>query len=759
MWKDYSWNYIKKNRASSSSIIAAAFISALFLSLLCSLFFNIWKYDVERIQREEGGWHGRLTGEIEEEALAVIQNFANVRTAVINRELSDGPETVVDIRFENMRTAVGDMALIAEAAGLGPESASCHHSLLAMYLVRDPKDPAPRLVFPFFLGVTALACLSLILIIHNSFAVSMNARIHQFGILSSIGATPGQIRSCLMQEAAVLCAAPILLGNLAGILLGRILLSLIDTMAGSLETGRVEAVWGYHPLAFVFTFAISAFTVLASAWLPARKLSRLTPLAAIRTPGDFQLKRRRNSRILFLLFGIEGELAGNALKAQKKALRTTTFSLTFAFLAFTLMQCFFALSAISTEMTYFEKYQNAWDAMVTVKNTEINHFQDTSQLQELSGVRDCTVYQKAAAKRWITLEETSEEFRALGGFQNAPAYEGNMAELLSNGPDSGAADAPPPEDARLVNAPIIILDDASFLRYCEQIGAGQRLDGAVILNRARDSGDPNFRSRNYFPYLRENQSTTVLRQAGHEDISAEIPVLSYTRTVPLLRESYGDTDYFELVHFLPSSLWETVKTRIGGAGADSYIRILAGEDVTPEEMSRLEQDITQLVHRIYGIDRSKIESENRIRDKISNDNMVKGMMFILGFFCILLAAIGIVNVFTNTLGFLHQRKREFARYMSIGLTPGGMKKIFCLEALILAGRPILTTLPPAVLAVALMLKASFLAPSVFLKEAPVLPILTFILAIYGFIALAYYLGGRKILRASLTDALSDDTLL
>ena len=44
----------------------------------------------------------------------------------------------------------------------------------------------------------------------------MQARLHQFGILASIGATPRQIRTCLLQEAAALALAPLLLGLLLG---------------------------------------------------------------------------------------------------------------------------------------------------------------------------------------------------------------------------------------------------------------------------------------------------------------------------------------------------------------------------------------------------------------------------------------------------------------------------------------------------------------------------------------------------------------
>ena len=137
---------------------------------------------------------------------------------------------------------------------------------------------------------------------------------------------------------------------------------------------------------------------------PAIKLSRMTPLEAIRNAGGLQLKKKKKSRLLALLLGMEGELAGNALKAQKKVWCTATLSLSFSFMAFTLMQCFFTLTDISTRMTYFEKYQNVWDVMVTVKDTEMDTFGGTKQMQELFPVRSCTVYQKAEAKRLITEE-------------------------------------------------------------------------------------------------------------------------------------------------------------------------------------------------------------------------------------------------------------------------------------------------------------------------------------------------------------------
>ena len=732
MWKDYSASFIKQNRASSISIMVAAFISALFLSLLCSLFFNFWNYDVEQIVLEEGGWQGRITGEIDEDDLTMIQNFANVENAAVNEELSEEPEIVVDVYFQNTRTIYRDMPLITEKLGLDADAASYHELLLSRYLIHDPQDAEPPLLMAFYLVILIIMSLALVLIIHNSFAVTMNARIHQFGIFSSIGATPGQIRTCLMQEAAALCAVPILVGSIIGIALSFGVIQAINLLAADV-VGRHEAVFKYHPLIFVITILVSVLTVFISAWLPAKKLSGLTPLEAIRNTGELRLKKKKHSRILSLLFGVEGELAGNALKAQKKAFRTSTLSLTLSFLGFTVMLCFFTLSGISTNHTYFERYQDAWDVMVTVKDTGIENIEQAEEINELQGVKSSIVYQKAEAVCFIPETYISEEVNTLGG----------LGAVAGSSVTVG-------EGSYLVKAPIVIMDDAGFKAYCEQIGITSEGAGSVVLNRIWDSVNSNFRYKEYVPFIKEEQSTIVLQNAGQGENSVELPVLGFTQESPVLREEYAN---YTLVQFIPLSMWKKIAGQIGNPEADTYIRVLAEDGITLTELNALEKDIVQVIGREF-----TVESENRIQEKVSDENMQKGAMLILGAFCALLAVIGIANVFSNTLGFLRQRKREFAQYMSVGMTPESMRKMFCIEALVIAGRPLLITLPLTVLSVGFMITASYLNPMEFLVKVPIVPIVIFILAIFGFVALAYYIGGKRMMNCSMVDALRNDSV-
>ena len=58
-----------------------------------------------------------------------------------------------------------------------------------------------------------------------------------------------------------------------------------------------------------------------------------------------------------------------------------------------------------------------------------------------------------------------------------------------------------------------------------------------------------------------------------------------------------------------------------------------------------------------------------------------------------------------------------------------------------------------------MTSASYLNPMEFWAVAPIVPIIVFIVAIFGFVALAYYLGGRQILKCNLVEALQSDNMM
>ncbi len=99
--------------------------------------------------------------------------------------------------------------------------------------------------------------------------------------------------------------------------------------------------------------------------------------------------------------------------------------------------------------------------------------------------------------------------------------------------------AAPLEEGWLVNAPILVMDDASFLAYCEEAGLTPSLDGAILLNRVWDSLHSNFRDRLYLPCAGDLTALTLTAPDGA--VLGELPLLGCTDTPPPCGKSMTST--------------------------------------------------------------------------------------------------------------------------------------------------------------------------------------------------------------------------
>src|SRR6185295_18348838 len=85
------------------------------------------------------------------------------------------------------------------------------------------------------------------------------------------------------------------------------------------------------------TVLFSAVTILLSAWIPARRAARVSPIDAIRQSGELQDGKPLNLRtspLIRRVFGFEGELALKSLQRDRKKYRTTVLSLMISIILF-----------------------------------------------------------------------------------------------------------------------------------------------------------------------------------------------------------------------------------------------------------------------------------------------------------------------------------------------------------------------------------------------------------------------------------------
>ena len=196
------------------------------------------------------------------------------------------------------------------------------------------------LIVTFAAILMAIIMVGSVSLIYNAFSISVSERTKQFGLLSSVGATRKQIRKCVFTEALYLSVIGIPLGVLAGF--GGIALTLHlthglmdDLLWTSVKNGIVLKAVPSLP-AFLIAALIALVTVLISAWIPARRATRITPMEAIRQTKEFKVPKhgiRAGNRIR-KLFGMPAALARKYYTVNRKKYRATVISLTISMVLF-----------------------------------------------------------------------------------------------------------------------------------------------------------------------------------------------------------------------------------------------------------------------------------------------------------------------------------------------------------------------------------------------------------------------------------------
>jgi ABC-type antimicrobial peptide transport system permease subunit len=102
----------------------------------------------------------------------------------------------------------------------------------------------------------------------TAYAVTRRAR--EFCIRMALGALPGSVGRLVLKQGLVLCGAGMVLG-------------LVLALAGArLLSGLLFRVHPLDPVVYLIAFAIMLAVAAAASLLPARRISRLTPMAVLR---------------------------------------------------------------------------------------------------------------------------------------------------------------------------------------------------------------------------------------------------------------------------------------------------------------------------------------------------------------------------------------------------------------------------------------------------------------------------------------------
>ncbi len=165
-----------------------------------------------------------------------------------------------------------------------------------------------------------------VILIHNVFNMSFEERSRYLGMLSSVGATGKQKRSSVYYEALALLVAALPMGFGIGLLVIKLgmyaLKPYIDQLFGIFVDVKGDKIaLELSVTGIILTMVFSVITVWFSAYLPARKISRIGSVECIRGTATRSKKKYTINKRVVQIFGAEGMLAGNSIGREKKKTR------------------------------------------------------------------------------------------------------------------------------------------------------------------------------------------------------------------------------------------------------------------------------------------------------------------------------------------------------------------------------------------------------------------------------------------------------
>jgi putative ABC transport system permease protein len=198
--------------------------------------------------------------------------------ATARRLLAPGPGQVSYLEVHGDPGVPAQRLRDRVAAALGPGYQAFTEAELAVERVRNatPTESGDTQVF-LVAGVVAL--FAGMFLIRNSFSIVLASRTRELALLRCVGASRAQLRRSVLLQAAIVGALASLAGLVAGIGLAwwfGVLLRSTDEAVGGV-TGATRVL----PRTVVVALAVGVGTALVSAWGPARRATRVAPMAAL----------------------------------------------------------------------------------------------------------------------------------------------------------------------------------------------------------------------------------------------------------------------------------------------------------------------------------------------------------------------------------------------------------------------------------------------------------------------------------------------
>ena len=514
------------------------------------------------------------------------------------------------------------------------------------------------------LSLVSIGC---IIVIYNSFAISVMERKKEFGLLSSIGATKRQLSHTVFFEAVVVGVIGIILGILGAYIgIGCVILIINNLISDMLEY-KLHLVT--NPLFIIIPVIFMIIVIGVSAFIPSRRASKVSPIEAIRQNDDIKINKKkiRTSKLVLKLFGIEGEIALKNIKRNKKKYRVTIVSLFISIVLFISFSSYmnYTLNTASSVMG-----EVPYDYQISYFGDDPNNDKEAlDKINEIVKSSDVKEYVSYSVSNLSIIGNYTYSDEYLDFYKSAYGDDGIKA--LNN--------------LKYQYISILVLDDNSYNKYKKLIGIDN--DSVILLNKFKGVSYGNNKRVNYnIPVINNgNINIKICNFDNDEDVDTtkycnkNIDNIFVTNKSFDLIEEFSYMDDFKLI--VNKKLYDSISD-----SSTHYTQFNIISDNT-NNIDKLTKDLDKYRNVNYTNIKETMKQAN---------NLILVVKILMYGFISLVTLIGVTSVFNTISTSMALRKREFAVLRSIGLTNRGFNKILFFESLFFGMKSLIFAIPVSI---------------------------------------------------------------
>ena len=567
----------------------------------------------------------------------------------------------VFVMFNNKKKIIKQSEDLAKK--LGYDNAISYNSTLLALYGESTYGNIMKSMITMIVIMLSLVSIGCIVVIYNSFAISVMERKKEFGLLSSIGATKKQLSYTVFFEALIEGIIGIILGICGAYIgIGTVIL-IINNLIGDILVLKLNLVTNIVFIIIPVIFMI--IVIFISALVPSRRAAKVSPIEAIRQNDDIKINKKKikTGKLVNKLFGIEGEIALKNIKRNKKKYRVTIVSLFISIVLFI---------SFSSYMNY--TIDTASSVMGEVPyDYQISYFGDDNDIDALDKISE--IIKSNDVKEYVSY--SASNLSIIGNYTYSDEY---LDFYKSAYGDDGIKAL---TNLKYQYISIYILDDISYNKYKELIGLDK--DSVILLNKFKGVSYGNNKRVNYdIPVI--NNGDINIKICNFDDNDEDVDTTKYCNknidNIFVTNKSFDLIEEFSYMSDFKLIVNKKLYDNISNSGTH-YTQFNIISDNT-DNIDKLTKELDKYDNVNYTNVKESMKQAN---------NMILVIKILMYGFIGLVTLIGVTSVFNTISTSMALRKREFAVLRSIGLTRKGFNKILFFESLFFGLKSLIYAIP------------------------------------------------------------------